>query len=71
MSIGLGIFPSVQNARKQLVKNADVNSTHPIEVSVKYVCEEGYFYTLDNPIVSCTNGVFDNKVGTCVKVEIL
>lgn len=32
-----------------------------------YVCNDGYFYTLDNPVVNCTEKALANKIGKCVK----
>ena len=64
---GCGVFPLVKNAKKQIIKNATINSTDKTEISVKYICNEGYFYTLDNPIVKCTEDGFDNEIGKCVK----
>ena len=67
---GCGVFHSVQNAKKQSIKNATINSIEQTEVSVKYVCNEGFVYTLDNPIVTCTENGFDNKIGNCVRGRI-
>ena len=63
---GCGVFHSVQNAKKQSIKNATVNSIEQTEVSVKYICNEGFVYSLDNPIVNCTENGFD-AIGKCVK----
>ena len=66
---GCGAFPSINNGEKQLIKDAAISSTHLTEVSVKYVCNEGYFYSLDNPIVNCTENGFD-KLGKCIKGKV-
>ena len=65
------MFHSVQNAKKQSIKNATINSIEQTEVSVKYICNKGYFYTLDNPTVTCTENGFDNKIGKCVRGRIV
>ena len=67
---GCGAFPSIDNGKKQIIKDAAVSSTHLTEVSVKYVCNDGYFYSLDNPIVNCTENGFDKKVGKCIKGKV-
>ena len=53
------MFPSVHNAKKQSIKNPTIN-TKQTEVSVKYVCNDGYFYTLENSVVNCTENGFGN-----------
>ena len=61
-----GTFPLVKKAEKQVIKYATTKSIQT-EVSVRYVCKHGYYYTLDNPTVSCTEKGLDNKIGNCVK----
>ena len=64
---GCGKFPSIERSEKQIIKDVMVNSSYKIEISVKYVCNDGYYYNLNNPIVNCENGVFDNDFGECVR----
>ena len=61
------VFPSIKNGVKRLISKAAINLAYQTEVTVKYNCDDGYFYTLDNPTVSCTENGFDNKIGKCVK----
>ena len=64
-------FSTIENGEKIVIKNATINSTHKTEISVEYVCNEGYYYTLDNPIVSCAEIGFDNEFGKCLKGKLL
>ena len=70
LSTVCGNFPSIQKAEKRVIKYAAISSTHNIEVSVEYVCQNGYFYSLENPFVNCTENGFDNEFGKCVKGKI-
>ena len=59
-------FPSVKKAKKRLIQNITVNSDQT-EASVRYVCKNGYFYSLKNQILKCTEKGFGNEIGKCVK----
>ena len=65
--LGCGAFPNIKNAEKIKLRDAPISSTHRAEVSVKYVCNKRFVYSMDNPIVNCTENGFDNKLGKCVK----
>ena len=65
-----GNFPKIENAVKKPIKYAAINSIHKTEVSVNYTCNEGYYYSLDNPIVSCAENGFDNEFGKCLKGKL-
>ena len=67
---GCGAFPNIKNAEKITLWDAPINSTNRAEVSVKYVCNKRFVYSMDNPIVNCTENGFDNKLGKCVKGKI-
>ena len=62
-----GSFPSIKNAETRILKYASMNFNNKTAVSVKYVCQKEYYYTLNNPIVNCTESGFDTKFGKCVK----
>ena len=60
-------FPSINNGRKIPRRSVKTNSTHSTEVSVEYICNSGFVYSLENPIVNCTKDGLKNKVGNCVR----
>ena len=63
-----GTLPVIRNGKKKVRTFNSLNSTHTIELSVEYECNEGYTYTLDNPKVNCDlEDGLDNFVGKCVK----
>ena len=64
---GCGTYPSIKNGKKTNVRYAAISSTYKTEVSVKYVCNDGFVYSLDNPIVNCTENGLDNEIGNCEK----
>ena len=64
---GCGTFPYIKNGEKIINRDAAINSTYKTEVSVEYVCNDGFVYSLDNQIVNCTENGFDNKIGKCEK----
>ena len=57
----------ITNAKKLVIRDAEISYNHLTEVKVEYICNEGYFYTLDNPVVSCTENGLDHETGKCVK----
>ena len=63
-------FSTIEKGEKIVIKNATINSTHKTEVSVNYTCNVGYYYSLDNPIVSCAENGFDNEFGKCLKGKL-
>ena len=65
---GCGIFPSIKNGEKTKIRYAGISSTYQTEVSVKYACNDGFVYSLDNPIVNCTENGFDIKLEIAKKV---
>ena len=50
-----------------VLRDAEIGYNHLTEVKVEYICNEGYFYTMDNPVVSCTEIGLDHEIGKCVK----
>ena len=64
---GCRTFPSIKNGKKIINRDAAISSTYKTEVSVKYVCNDGFVYSLDNPIVNCTENGLDIKIGSCEK----
>ena len=57
----------VTNAEKLVIRNAEIGYNHLTEVKVKYICNEGFVYSSNYPIVSCTENGLDHEIGKCVK----
>lgn len=62
-----GKFPSVENGRKVLLESVVKNSTYAIEVSVEYICNEGFVWSLDSPTtINCGVDGLEYEIGRCV-----
>ena len=63
-----GKFPSIDNGRKVLLESVAKNSTYSIEVSVEYICNDSFIWSLDTPkTISCGVDGLDYEIGRCVK----
>ena len=57
----------ITNAKKLVLRDAEIGSYHLTEVKVEYTCNEGFVYSSKFPIVSCTENGLDHEIGKCVK----